>query len=264
MVPTPGGSTSRQGARRGRRSAPVLRPPIGRMSAGSHGLSLPPRRFSAPILRSTHGHEWVWYQEKPIRTLDWLRQLGIDAAALGDDTLATGSFEGLTTILVGMFAFAQRPALAAARLALHAWVHAGGKLVTLYHRPTDAWDPDQTPPRRIAIGAPSYRWRVTDPAAPVRILVSDSRLMDTPNRIGPGDWDGWVRERGLYFASEWDSAYRPLLEIADPDMPALRGALLEAKIGRGTHIHVSLALHHQFESLVPGAFRLFSNMVSRP
>ena len=198
------------------------------------------------------------------RTLDWLRQLGIDAAALGDDTLATGSFEGLTTILVGMFAFAQRPALAAARLALHAWVHAGGKLVTLYHRPTDAWDPDQTPPRRIAIGAPSYRWRVTDPAAPVRILVSDSRLMDTPNRIGPGDWDGWVRERGLYFASEWDSAYRPLLEIADPDMPALRGALLEAKIGRGTHIHVSLALHHQFESLVPGAFRLFSNMVSRP
>ena len=198
------------------------------------------------------------------RTLDWLRQLGIDAAALGDDTLATGSFEGLTTILVGMFAFAQRPALAAARLALHAWVHAGGKLVTLYHRPTDAWDPDQTPPRRIAIGAPSYRWRVTDPAAPVRILVSDSRQR-TPEPYRPGRLGRMGQRTRPVFRLRVGQRYRPLLEIADPDMPALRGALLtEAKIGRGTHIHVSLALHHQFESLVPGAFRLFSNMVSRP
>lgn len=198
------------------------------------------------------------------RTLYWLRQLGIDATSLSDDALATGTFTGLTTILVGMFAFAQRPALAAARPALHSWVYAGGKLVTLYHRPTDAWDPDLTPPQHIAIGAPSYRWRITDPAAPVRILAPDSSLMHTPNRIGPGDWDGWVRERGLYFASEWDSAYRPVLEIADPDMPPLRGALLEAKIGSGTHVHVALALHHQFEAMVPGAFRLLSNLVSCP
>lgn len=197
------------------------------------------------------------------RTLDWLRQLGIDAIALGDEVLARGTFTGLTTVLVGMLAFGQRPALALARAALHAWVHGGGKLVTLYHRPGDGWDPETTPPRRIAIGAPSYRWRVTDPRAPVRVLAPEAQALRKPNAIRPGDWEGWVRERGLYFASDWDEPYRPLVEMADPGMPPLRGALLEAKIGQGWHLHVALALHYQFPALVPGAFRLLANLVAR-
>jgi hypothetical protein len=197
------------------------------------------------------------------RTIDWLEQLGIDVVSLNDEALAAGAFAGLTTVLVGMSAFRQRPALASARAALHAWVYGGGKLVTLYHRPGDGWDPAATPPRRIAIGAPSYRWRVTDPAAPVRMLAPDAQVLRAPNAIGPGDWEGWVRERGLYFASDWDDAYRPLLEMADPDTPPLRGALLEARIGRGWHLHVALALHYQFEALVPGAFRLLANLVAR-
>jgi LmbE family N-acetylglucosaminyl deacetylase len=197
------------------------------------------------------------------RILAWLEQLGIDAVPLSDEALATGAFAGLTTVLVGMFAFRQRPALASARASLHAWVHDGGKLVTLYHRPADGWDPDVTPPRRIVIGAPSYRWRVTDPTAPVHVLCPESQALRAPNAISPGDWEGWVRERGLYFASDWDGAYRPLLEMADRGMAPLRGALLEAKIGRGWHLHVALALHHQLEALVPGAFRLLANLTAR-
>jgi len=196
-------------------------------------------------------------------TARWLEQLGINTVSLSDAALAAGAFAGLTTILVGMFAFRQRPALDSALAALHAWVRRGGKLVTLYHRPGDGWHPDTTPPRRIAIGAPSYRWRVTDPAAPVRVLTPDAQLLRRPNAIGPGDWEGWVRERGLHFASDWDSAYRPLLEMADPGMPPLHGALLETKNGHGSHVHVALALHHQFEALVPGAFRLLANLVAR-
>ena len=196
-------------------------------------------------------------------TAQWLEQLGIDTVSLGDSALAAGAFAGLTTVLVGMFAFRQRPTLTSARAALYDWVRRGGKLVTLYHRPGDGWDPDTTPPRRIAIGTPSYRWRVTDPAAPVRVLAPDSPLLCRPNAIGPGDWEGWVRERGLYFASDWDSAYRPLLEMADPGMPPLHGALLEAKIGHGSHVHAALALHYQFEALVPGAFRLLANLMAR-
>jgi len=68
----------------------------------------------------------------------------------------------------------------------------------------------------------------------------------------------------LYFASEWDPAYVPLLEMADPLEPPLRGALLAAPVGSGQHVHVALALHHQFSALVPGAFRLLANLVSRP
>ena len=107
------------------------------------------------------------------------------------------------------------------------------------------------------------RWRVTDPTAPVRVLAPEARLLCAPNPINSEDWAGWVRERGLYLASEWDSAYRPLLEIADAGETPLRGALLEAKIGRGSHVHVALALHHQWEALVPGAFRLLANLVAR-
>jgi LmbE family N-acetylglucosaminyl deacetylase len=187
-------------------------------------------------------------------TLAWLRQLGIDAFALD-------GLDACDVVLIGMMAFRQRPELDLP--ALHEWVRGGGKLVTLYHRPSDGWDPDSTPPRRIQIGTPSLRWRVTDPAAPIRALAPDSPLLRTPNAIGPGDWEGWVRERGLYFASAWDEAYRPLLELGDPGEPALRGALLEGRIGRGVHIHVALALHHQWEALVPGAFRLLANLVAR-
>jgi LmbE family N-acetylglucosaminyl deacetylase len=196
-------------------------------------------------------------------TLLWLEQLGIDAVALNDAALGAGDFSRFTTILIGMFGYRQRPALASMRAVLLRWIESGGRLVTLYHRPVDAWDPEATPPRRLYIGTPSLRWRVTDPTAPVRVLAPEAQLLRAPNSINDEDWAGWVRERGLYLASEWDSAYRPLLEIADAGETPLRGALLEAKIGRGSHVHVALALHYQWEALVPGAFRLLANLVAR-
>ena len=196
-------------------------------------------------------------------TLHWLEQLGIDAVVLNDAALGEGDFSGFTTILVGMFGYRQRPTLALMRVTLLRWIEAGGRLVTLYHRPVDAWDPETTPPRRLCIGTPSLRWRVTDPTAPVRVLAPEARLLRVPNPITDEDWAGWVRERALYLASGWDAAYRPLLEIADADETPLQGALLEAKIGRGSHVHVALALHHQWEALVPGAFRLLANLVAR-
>jgi hypothetical protein len=134
----------------------------------------------------------------------------------------------------------------------------------MYHRPRDGWDDGPTPPRRIEIGSPSLRWRVTDPAAPVRVLVASHPLLNMPNVIRPADWQGWVRERGLYFARTWDPDYVPLLELADPGEAPLQGALLAAPVGKGRHVHVALALHHQFAALVPGAFRLLANLVARP
>ena len=197
-------------------------------------------------------------------TLDWLRQLDIDAVAIDDATLAAGDLGRWSTLLVGVFGFGQRPALRAHRGRLLTWIAAGGSLVTLYHRPGDGWDDGHTPPRPITLGSPSLRWRATDPAAPVTPLRPEHRLLSWPNAIGPGDWAGWVRERGLYFARDWDAAYVPLLEVADSGEAPFRGALLAADIGRGRHVHVALALHHQFTALVPGAFRLLANLVARP
>ncbi len=156
-----------------------------------------------------------------------------------------------------------RPGLARAMPALHCWIQDGGTLVTLYHRPWDNWDPETVPPKRLEIGQPSLRWRVTDAKSDVTHLEPDHPVLLHPNRIGPDDWAGWHKERGLYFAKSWDQAYRPLIEMADPGERPHQGALLAADIGRGRHVHTSLVLHHQVEKLVPGAFRLLANIIQR-
>lgn len=190
----------------------------------------------------------------------WLGAMGLDVTDLQGEALA-GELAAFTTIVVGTFAFGTRPDLAAATDKLRAWVEAGGHLLTLYHRPSDGWVPDATPPRRIVIGSPSLRWRVTNPAAPVAILAPSHKLLSGPNQIGPSDWAGWDKERGLYFAADWDSAYEPLLSLHDAGEKSLTGALISAPVGKGRHTHASLALHHQLDRLVPGAFRLMANFV---
>jgi LmbE family N-acetylglucosaminyl deacetylase len=193
----------------------------------------------------------------------WLAAMGADVTDLSDADLASDTaLAAFDTVVVGIFAMRFRAGLLEAMPRLHRWTEAGGTLVTLYHRPWDNWDPNRVPPRRLEIGQPSLRWRVTDETAEVRHLVNHP-LLSRPNRIGPEDWAGWVKERGLYFARNWDSAYTALLEMADPGEAPHRGALLVADVGRGRHVHTSLILHHQMENLVPGAFRIMANLIAR-
>ncbi|MEZ2132127.1 MULTISPECIES: PIG-L family deacetylase [unclassified Sinorhizobium] len=190
----------------------------------------------------------------------WLARMGFDVEELDERGLA-GELSRFSTIVVGIFAFGIRKDLAAATLRLHRFVEEGGHLLTLYHRPGDGWDQQGTPPLPLQIGSPSVRWRVTDPNAAVTMREPEHPLLQGPNRIGLEDWAGWDKERGLYFASSWDDAYRPLLSMHDPDEQSLQGALLSARIGKGRHTHTSLVLHHQLDKLVPGAFRLMANLV---
>jgi hypothetical protein len=87
--------------------------------------------------------------------------------------------------------------------------------------------------------------------------------MAGPNAIGAEDFAGWDKERGLYFAAEWDDAYTPLLAMHDAGEQPLTGSLISGQIGKGRHTHTSLVLHHQLDRLVPGAFRLLANLVQR-
>ena len=194
------------------------------------------------------------------RVGEWLCRMGLEAVDLAPADLQ-GDLSRFTTIVVGIGAFARRPDLAAALENVHRFVEDGGNLVTLYHRP-DEWDADRVPPRRLRVGSPSLRWRVTDPTAEVRVLEPGHPLLNEPNVIGAGDWAGWNKERGLYFAADWDDAYRPLLSMHDPNEQPLRGALVSGRVGKGRHSHVSLILHHQLDRLVPGAFRLLANLVA--
>lgn len=198
------------------------------------------------------------------RVADWIALLGPQVTRLSPDDLTTGDLGRFDTIIVGIMAYGTRPDLHEAGERLRQWIDGGGNLVTQYNRPWDRWNPDKTPPLRLEVGQPSLRWRVTDQNAAVTVLQPDHPLVTTPNRIGLADWDGWHKERGLYFAKSWDAAYTPLLSMADPGEEPHLGSLLTARIGRGRHTHVCLILHHQMNHLVPGAFRLMANLLTPP
>ncbi|AUG55388.1 PIG-L family deacetylase [Thalassospira marina] len=191
---------------------------------------------------------------------NWMRRMGLDVTDLGREDLA-GDLSKFDTLVIGIFAFGMRSDLRDSHAQLHDYVRKGGHLLTLYHRPKDNWDENHTPPAMLKIGAPSLRWRVTDPNAPVRMLLPHHPLFNGPNKIGVDDWKGWDKERGLYFAASWDDAYQPLIAVSDSGEKPLTGGLVSAEIGAGRHTHTSLVLHHQLDKCVPGAFRLLANLV---
>jgi hypothetical protein len=152
------------------------------------------------------------------------------------------------------------------------WVEAGGHLVVQYNR--DAFN--RVSPSAPAGSAPSpfvpypaavTSERISDETAPVRLLVPGHPLLTAPNRIGGGDWEGWVQERGIQFLAARDRRYRELLAATDPfpyNPGEKRGMLVEAQVGKGTWAYVGLALFRQVPAGVPGGWRLLANLVSRP
>ena len=103
--------------------------------------------------------------------------------------------------------------------------------------------------------------RVTDENAEIRFAAPAHSVLTKPNAIGPADLTGWVQERGLYFAGKWDDHYQAPLSLNDPGEPERKGALLVGKHGRGAFIYTGLAFFRQLPAGVPGAFRLFANLI---
>ncbi|AVX05750.1 hypothetical protein MXMO3_03244 [Maritalea myrionectae] len=221
-----------------------------------------PARLSVRVLDATLPQGRIGYIGGGSDRVDyWLNQFGVEVANIDDDAIATGRFDDFDSIIVGVFAFRTRPELLNNIETLHKWVHAGGNLLTLYHRPWDNWDKDRVPLAPLEIGKPSLRWRVTDENAAVTYLAPEHEVLNGPNTIGTDDWADWHKERGLYFASAWDDAYQPLLSMHDAGEKPLEGSLLVGAFGKGRHIHTSLILHHQLDKLVPGAYRLTANLL---
>ena len=98
--------------------------------------------------------------------------------------------------------------------------------------------------------------------APVQILDAANPVLNFPNKIGPADFDGWVQERGLYFPSEWDSHYQTVIATSDPGEKPLAGGILYARYGKGVYIYTSYSWFRQLPAGVPGAWRIFANLVS--
>ena len=118
-------------------------------------------------------------------------------------------------------------------------------------------------PYPLSIAGNAPQWRVTDETAPVIFLAPNHPGLTTPNKIGPADFEGWVQERGAYFPSSFDEKhYTPLLAMSDPGESPLKSGLLVAQYGKGYFVYTGLAFFRQLPAGVPGAYRLFANLVS--
>ncbi|MCH9029853.1 MAG: hypothetical protein IH819_09630 [Bacteroidetes bacterium] len=106
------------------------------------------------------------------------------------------------------------------------------------------------------------RDRVTEEDANVTVIDPHNQLLQFPNKITEKDFNGWVQERGLYFPNEWDDNYVPILEMNDTDESPKRGSILLAKYGDGIFIYTGLSFFREFPAGVPGAYRLFINLIS--
>jgi hypothetical protein len=186
-----------------------------------------------------------------------LRQTGYEVELLGDEALDGGNLSRFDAIVVGVRAYDTREALGRDQGRLLAYVEAGGSLVVQYNT-TRGLINDHLGPYPIELSHD----RVTDETAPVALLVPDHPLFSSPNHITSADFDGWIQERGLYFPHTWDVHYQAPLAMADPGEPASKGALLFTTYGKGTFVYTGLSFFRQLPAGVPGAYRLFANLIA--
>ncbi|QQS48904.1 MAG: PIG-L family deacetylase [Acidobacteriota bacterium] len=188
-----------------------------------------------------------------------LAQMGVDVRMIAPDELVSGDLSIYDTIILGIRVYEVNEHVIANNKRLLDYVAAGGTLIVQYNK--TEFERGNFAPYPIKMGR---GLRITNEYAPVKILVPDHPLFNFPNKITEEDWKGWVQERGLYFLNDWDSRYTALLEAPNESGTPLRGGQLIAQYGKGTYIFTGYSWFRQFPAGVPGAYRLFANMVSLP
>ena len=193
---------------------------------------------------------------------EFLQQLGIDVHLLTAEDLDKGDLSAFATIVTGPRAYDVREDLRRDNPRLLDFVRRGGRMVVQYNTGTRAFNAGNYFPHPAKF--PDDNLRVTVEDSPVEMLAPDHPIWNRPNRITAKDFDGWVQERGLYFLGEWSSDYTPLLSMHDPGEPPLKGGLLEARLGKGTYIFTAESWFRELPEGVPGAIRIFVNLISPP
>jgi hypothetical protein len=186
-----------------------------------------------------------------------LQQIGYTVKMLTDANITAKNLAQFSAVVLGIRAYNTDDRISTWLPELFAYVKSGGVAIAQYNTTADLKTKEMGPyPLEIS------RDRVTDENAEVRILAPNHPLMTTPNKITSKDFEGWVQERGLYFPNKWDPAWTPILSCNDPKEKPLDGGLLVAKSGKGFFIYTSYSWFRQLPAGVPGAYRLFANMVS--
>lgn len=188
-----------------------------------------------------------------------LRQIGYDVTILEDKDISPENLARYDAVILGVRAYNTVERLKFHQTKLLDYVKNGGTMIVQYNTTSDMVLPmDQIAPYKLKIS----RDRVTVEDAEVRFLKPDHSLLNYPNKITAKDFEGWVQERGLYFPNEWAPEFEAILSCNDPDEPARDGGLLVAKYGKGHYIYTGYSWFRELPAGVPGAYRLFANMIS--
>lgn len=190
-----------------------------------------------------------------------LQELGYEVTYLGEGDMDIRTLQGFDAIVTGIRAYNVHEWLSARQEALMEYVKRGGNLVVQYNTNSFAG------PMRSRIGPFDFsitRNRTTDENAAVRFLAPEDRLLNWPNRITKDDFEGWVQERGIYYASMPSNGFRVVLGMRDPGEEEQTGSLVVAELGKGRFIYTGLVFFRQLPAGVPGAYRLMANLVSNP
>ncbi|MBI3934344.1 MAG: PIG-L family deacetylase [Acidobacteria bacterium] len=186
-----------------------------------------------------------------------LKQLGVEVTELTADDLAYGDLKRFNVIVTGIRAYEVRRDISVNHARLMDFVNEGGVMIAQYSRPGGFSDILSPYPMKMDSGL-----RVAVEEAPVEILEPANPLFHFPNEITLKDFDGWVQERGTYFMATWAPEFTPLLESHDPGEPPQRGGMLLAPYGKGWYLYTGYVWFRQLPAGVPGAYRIFANMIS--
>ncbi|HEU5079813.1 MAG TPA: PIG-L family deacetylase [Opitutaceae bacterium] len=189
--------------------------------------------------------------------LDCLRQIGYDVTLLDGAELTPERLRGFDAIVVGVRALNTRSDLSENWKNLFGYAEQGGTVVVQYNNPNNL-KIDKIAPFDLKISSE----RVTDENAKMTILAPQNPVLNAPNKISAADFEGWVQERGLYFPNQWGKEFTPIFASNDTGEPPREGGLLVARCGKGYFAYTGLAFFRQLPAGVPGAYRLFANIVS--
>jgi LmbE family N-acetylglucosaminyl deacetylase len=186
-----------------------------------------------------------------------LKQIGYDVSTISTSDITEENLKQFDAIVVGIRAYNIVPELAFSQTALNNYVANGGTLLLQYNTSRGLVTEDIAP-YQIKLSSD----RVTDEFSEVQILEPDHSVLNSPNKITLADFENWVQERGLYFPDEWADEFKPILGMSDKGYPQTKGSLLVAKHGKGYYIYTGLSFFRELPAGVPGAYRLFANLLS--
>ena len=186
-----------------------------------------------------------------------LKQIGYSVIYISPNNITESNLKKFDAIVLGIRAYNTVPELAFSQHTLNKYVENGGTLIVQYNTNTALVTQNFSPyPLTLS------KDRVTDEFSDVKFLAPKHAVLNTPNKITQKDFDGWVQERGLYFPNKWSEEFTPILGMNDKDEAMTEGSLLVAKHGKGYFIYTGLSFFRELPAGVPGAFRLFANMLS--